>query len=346
MNYFSREFNGYTDIMGVCFEDRYSDTTAVQVHDTHTGLDHPGSVMILWPSNDLIAANPNPPLDLKIGVFWIQSECTPFTCVLSNISSDIFGTSRFAAVVFKAFDGYTVSAIADETLTVTSSFVVQDSQIQPSVAVVSVSLGRSILSRRSSDETTLSMQMIVADLGASNEISSIQCRYYDSSTASEAQLLRLPAPSLRNRESIPIRRRKLFFAAAPPSLDFEALEESTSLDIFCELLQLAWILLMLAYRNSDRATKEDGVLLSSESEISPGTNLDLEEVCDDEMISTDGENGSDEAILRNTNFQPSGHELTALHSVLGRHWTSPSKRRRRRSSRIRSRPKYFEPTWA
>ena len=270
-------------------------------------------------------------------------------CVVRNISSDRFGTSQIASIVVKVKDFGCCTVSVDETLTFTSSFVAQASKNQSSVE----SLGRSILSKSVSDANTLNMQkMAVAELGASDEISPVQCRDFDRTTALEATrsnpLLRLPAPTPKNRSraSISIRSRRRFSAAPPPSLKFGALEVSTPPDIFCELRQLAWILLMLAYCNSDGATKDDGVLLSSQSEISPGINLDLEEACDDEMIFADEENGADEALLRNTKSKPSGHELMALHLDLGRHWKSPSKRRMRRSSRHRSRPKYFEPTWA
>ena len=98
----------------------------------------------------------------------------------------------------------------------------------------------------------------------------------------------------------------------------------------------------MAYCNSD------GV---AETEIPPLPNLDLEEVVvvEDEIIFADEENEADEALVRNTNAKSSRHEVVALRSELGRHWKSPSrrfKRRMRRSSRLRSRPKYFEPTWA
>ena len=41
--------------------------------------------------------------------------------------------------------------------------------------------------------------------------------------------------------------------------------------------------------------------------MSSGVNLDLEQLCDDELIfaDEDEENGSDEAIIRNANTKPS-----------------------------------------
>eukprot|EP00986_Skeletonema_menzelii_P021529 scaffold34831_cov217-Skeletonema_menzelii.AAC.2 len=111
------------------------------------------------------------------------------------------------------------------------------------------------------------------------------------------------------------------------------------------------MLLMLAYHNSDRtANDEPDVALSSGSEISSDTNLDLdlEEVSDNEAISANKDNGEDIVLLCSTNMESSRRELMALRSELGAHWKSPStsKRRMRRSPRTRSRPKYFEPTWA
>jgi len=104
------------------------------------------------------------------------------------------------------------------------------------------------------------------------------------------------------------------------------------------------MLLMLAYCNSDGITDEPDDIAAT-SEISPGTDLDLEEAPDDEVIFIDEENGAEteEVLSLITNPKPS-KLVTALHSELGRHWKSPSKRRRRRSSRICSRPNYFEPS--
>lgn len=336
----------YVDTDPMHFDYRYFDSMAVQEQDVHMGLDHPGLVLHF----------------MSVEVYHcIQSESPPFICELGDLSSDRFGTSHFSLVVAESFDGYTVSAYsaasanADETLIFTSSFVAQAPQNQSFVE--SESLGHSILSRSASDENASSMQMIMAELGGSDDIYPIQWQYFGSSAldaASTHPMLRIQAPLFgRIWASASMSSPTRFSAAASPSMRFGALEVSTRLDIFRELRQLAWILLLMAYRNyddDDGATNEPDVVLSSESEISisPGTDLALEELFDDEIIFVNEKRGSDEALVRNTNTKSSSsrQELVALRSELGRHWNSPSKSRIRKSYRIRSRPKYFEPTWA
>lgn len=333
----SREVNVYANPMHVDYRCYYS--MAVQVHEAYMDLDYPGLVMLFT--------------SIEIFYHCIRSESPPFTCVLGDLSSDGFGTSHFSLVVAEYFDGCTmyrtVSTAADEILIFTSSFVVQAPQNHNQSYVES--LGRSILSRSASDGNASSMQMVVAELGGSDDIYPMHCQHFDRSSAVDATcthpLLRIPSQLGRTWASDSISSPT---TAASPSLRFGALEESTRLDIFRELRQLAWILLLMAtYCNSDDgATNEPGVLLSSESDISPGTDLDLEDVFDNEIIFADEENGADEALVRNTYTKSLRHEVVALRSELGRHWKSPSKRRTRtrRSYRIRSRPKYFEPTWA
>ena len=129
------------------------------------------------------------------------------------------------------------------------------------------------------------------------------------------------------------------------SFDVCSLTDSVS----CDLRRLALMLFMLAYHNSDGTANElQDVTLSSGSVISPSTNLNFEEVSDNEVISADGENGGNGVDL-STNIEPSRRKLMALRSELGTHWKSPTSskrrmRRMRRSPRARSRPKYFEPT--
>jgi hypothetical protein len=235
-------------------------------------------------------------------------------------------------------DGYTAPTVADAAFTLTPSFIAQASQNPSSIE----SLGRSLPRSVSDEDTASSISMIVTEVGPPKELSTFQNRE------------RLPAPSDRTSgfakpkasvSSVSISRPKSFFAAVPSSLSFNVLKDSTSLNIFCELCQLALMLLMLAYCNTDGITDEPDDVAST-SEISPGTDLDLEEAPDDEVIFIGEENGAEaeEVFSPITNPKPSKRELTALHSELGRHWKSPSKRRRRRSSRIYSRPNYFEPS--
>ena len=106
--------------------------------------------------------------------------------------------------------------------------------------------------------------------------------------------------------------------------------------------QLASLLLTMTYRSS--ANEPDVVVLSFGSVKSPGTNLELEDASDAEVISADGENEEDFVLPGDTyTIKPSRRELMALRSELGSHWNSPSKRRMRRNSRTRSCPQYFQP---
>eukprot|EP00985_Skeletonema_marinoi_P002094 scaffold852_cov179-Skeletonema_marinoi.AAC.1 len=361
INYLTRRiFDGYSDSMHA--DDRYAGLTAVRVHGAHADLDHYGLAdcslsLLLRSGNDFFTASSS---DMHIDYFWndkaaaalpldwnieathcIQSESSLFIYVLGDLSSERFATSHFASVVVKAFDGYTAPTIADAAFTLTPSFIAQASQNQSSIESLGRSLPRSVSDE---DTATSSMSMIVTEVGPPQELSIFQNR----------ERLPVPAPSDRTSgfakpkasvSSVSISRPKSFFAAAASSLSFNALKDSTNLNIFCELRQLALMLLMLAYCNTDGITDEPDDVAST-SEISPGTDLDLEEAPDDEVIFIDEENGAEteEVFSPITNPKPSKRELTALHSELGRHWKSPSKRRRRRSSRICGRPNYFEPS--
>eukprot|EP00985_Skeletonema_marinoi_P012918 scaffold6326_cov92-Skeletonema_marinoi.AAC.1 len=361
INFLTREFDGYSDSMHA--DDRYLD---------HPGLEDYSLSLLLRSDNDFFTASSSGmhtdcfwddeaaaaiPLDWNIeATHCIQSESSLFIYVLGDLSSETerFATTHFASVVVKAFDGYTAPTIANATFTLTPSFIAQASQNQSSIESPGRSLPRSV----SDDDTlTSSMSMMVTELGPPQELSIFRNRAFDASDLIHIHphpQLRLPAPSDRTSgfakpkasvSSVSISRPKSFFAAAPSSLSLNALKDSTSLNIFCELRQLALMLLMLAYCNSDGITDEPDDIAAT-SEISPGTDLDLEEAPDDEVIFIDEENGAEAAEVLSliTNPKPSKRELTALHSELGRHWKSPSKRRRRRSSRICSRPNYFEPS--
>eukprot|EP00985_Skeletonema_marinoi_P027126 scaffold21765_cov80-Skeletonema_marinoi.AAC.1 len=149
INFLTREFDGYSDSMHA--DDRYSDLTAVRVHDAHADLDHPGLAdyslsFLLRSDNDFFTASSSGmhtdyfwddeaaaaiPLDWSIeATHCIQSESSLFIYVLGDLSSETerFATTHFASVVVKAFDGYTAPTIADAAFTLTPSFIAQASQ--------------------------------------------------------------------------------------------------------------------------------------------------------------------------------------------------------------------------
>mmetsp|Transcript_15704 Transcript_15704/g.31647 ORF Transcript_15704/g.31647 Transcript_15704/m.31647 type:complete len:635 (-) Transcript_15704:671-2575(-) len=105
-----------------------------------------------------------------------------------------------------------------------------------------------------------------------------------------------------------------------------------------ELRHLAFVLLLLLYNDSDSDVNANEAESTQDSEIP----ADLEEATEDEAACIQERNEAEEDVP-NTNFKSSKRVSKALHSELGRHWKSPSKRRRRRSSRTRSKPKYYEP---
>ena len=344
ISYLPREFDGYSDSMQV--DDQYSSTsTTVQVHEALTDLDHPGSIAYLllyvWSDNDVFDASlpcrqttsyfwdheaaPALPLDGNIGaIHCIQSESSLFVHAQGGLLSD----------------GYTYAT----------------NQFSLALDSLVLGLGHS-LPRNTSGGDASSAQMIVTGLGPSPELSTI-CQEFEGSSVQNVMHVypqfRLSSQSDfgKMKVSTPMNRSKRFSVASQSSLRFSAPNEYS---IFCAIRHFALMLLMLAYHSSDRATDEpDGVALSSAlssgSGVSSGTNLDsdLEEISDNEVISSDGDNGEDTDLPLNTNIESSRRELKALRSELGTHWKSPSKRRRRmrRRPRTRSRPNYFEPTWA
>ncbi len=124
------------------------------------------------------------------------------------------------------------------------------------------------------------------------------------------------------------------------SCDVWSLRES----IFYELHALMLFMLVYHNHNPDGSENESDDVVSSGSVTPPGTDLELEEISNEDVISTDGDNEEDFVLSSNTDIQPSRRELMALRSELGSHWNSPSKRRVWRSPRTRSRPQYFQPT--
>eukprot|EP00984_Skeletonema_dohrnii_P017667 scaffold8101_cov72-Skeletonema_dohrnii-CCMP3373.AAC.2 len=119
------------------------------------------------------------------------------------------------------------------------------------------------------------------------------------------------------------------------------LKGATTINVL-ELRHLAFVLLLLLYDDSDSGVNANEVESTQDSEIP----ADLEEATEDEAACIHERNEAEEDVP-NTNFKSSKRVSKALHSELGRHWKSPSKRRRqrRRSSRTRSKPKYYEPAW-
>jgi hypothetical protein len=115
------------------------------------------------------------------------------------------------------------------------------------------------------------------------------------------------------------------------------LKGATSINVL-ELRHLAFVLLLLLYEDSDSGVNANEAESTQDSEIP----ADLEEATEDEAACIHERNEAEEDVP-NTNFKSSKRVSKALHSELGRHWKSPSKRRRRRSSRTRSKPKYYEP---
>ena len=317
INYLSRELDGYSDSMKV--DDRYSDSsTAVQLHEELLIAYSRGLILYAWLENDVINASLSGWLT---GYFWNREASVSVNYCIQQSASSLFA---FAPEDLSS-DSYATGEFSLDSL--------------------GLGLGHFLPSNRTGGDTSC-MQMRVAELGPSKELSAFQCRELDGISSQDAMMypqLRLADPSDQTN--------RRFFVAEQSSLRIGTLKESSSLHIFGELHQLALMLLMLAYHNSDRtADDEPDVALSSGSEISSGTNLDLdlEEVSDNEAISANKDNGEDIVLLCSTNIVSSRRELMALRSELGAHWKSPStsKRRMRRSPRTRSRPKYFEPTWA
>eukprot|EP00984_Skeletonema_dohrnii_P021997 scaffold11111_cov151-Skeletonema_dohrnii-CCMP3373.AAC.2 len=120
------------------------------------------------------------------------------------------------------------------------------------------------------------------------------------------------------------------------------LKGATSINVL-ELRHLAFVLLLLLYNDSD----SDSGVNANEAESTQDSEIpaDLEEATEDEAAciheGNEAEEDVDEDVPNTTCKSPKGIS-NVLHSELGRHWKSPSKRRWR-SSRTRSKPKYYEP---
>ena len=190
--------------------------------------------------------------------------------------------------------------------------------------------------------------MITTELEPSQELPTNQGREFDGSSTHEATIypqLMLPAPSDGANSFVLMNHSRKFFSVQS-CLGFSALKESSSCHIFGELRQITLLLLILAYHNSDGTANEpDDVTLPSGSVTPTSTDFEFEEVSNDEVISSDGEDEEDFFLPGDkSTIKPFRRELMALRSELGSHWNSPSKRRMRRSSRTRSRPQYFQPT--
>jgi len=101
------------------------------------------------------------------------------------------------------------------------------------------------------------------------------------------------------------------------------------------------LLLVLLCCNADSDGNTNGLDVAPASETSPGA--DSEEASEAEAAFVADENVEEEALIPVANSKSLRREATTLQSDLGRHWKSPSKRRTRKSSRTRSKPKYYEP---
>jgi len=106
------------------------------------------------------------------------------------------------------------------------------------------------------------------------------------------------------------------------------------------------VLLLLLYNDSDSCVNANEAESTQDSEIP----ADLEEATEDEAAcinegneaaciheGNEAEEDADEDVPNTTCKSPK-RISNVLHSELGRHWKSPSKRRRRRGSRTRSKP--------
>ena len=123
------------------------------------------------------------------------------------------------------------------------------------------------------------------------------------------------------------------------------LKGATSINVL-ELRHLAFMLLLLLYNDSD--SNSDSCVNANEAESTQDSEIpaDLEEATEDEAACIHEGNEADEDVdedVPNTTCKSSKRIPNVLHSELGRHWKSPSKRRRRRGSRTRSKPKYYDP---
>ena len=330
----SSKFDGCSELMQA--KDRNS-SMAVQMHEARTtDSDHPvliaydrGSFLYVWSENDFVTVLLSPslgsfiwnhdaaaimPLDGNIGaIHFIQSEAS-LLYASEDLSSDRYATNHLSADL--------------------------DSP--------SLGLDHSLPSKTD----TSSMQMITIELEPSQELLMNQNRQFGRSPTQNATIdpqLMLPAPSERTNSFEKIETSVLMNHSRRSSSRHSSLRFSTHKErhIFVELRQVALMLLMLAYHNSDGTANEpDDVALSCGPVASQDTDLELiDEESDAEFISTDGESEEELVLPGDTNtIKPSRRELMALHSDLGSHWNSPSKRRMRRSSRTRSRPQYFQPT--
>ena len=116
---------------------------------------------------------------------------------------------------------------------------------------------------------------------------------------------------------------------------FEVVQAGISSMIF-DSCYLAWVILLLMWNNCD------GNFLSETEMVSNSeTSIDFS-ATDEDAIFADEWNEPEER-RHSLKWKRSSTASKALHSDLGRHWKSPSKRRRRKSTRSRSKPKYYEP---
>ena len=299
------KFDGCSDSMQV--NDRYS-SMGVWMHDALTDLNHPvliaydrGSFLYVWSENDFItvllseshtsfiwdhdAAAIIPPDGNNGAIHSIQSESSLFYAS-EDLPSDRYATSHLSA------DLDSPSLGLDHSLP--------------------------------SNTDTSSMQMITIELEPSRELPTIKNRPFGRSPTQNVTIypqLMLPAPSDGANSFEKIETSVLMNHSRRSSSPHSSLRFSTHKErhIFVELRQVALMLLMLAYHNSDGTAKEpDDVALSSGPVASLDTDLEIDEASDVKVTYSDENNEEDLVLPGDINtIKSSRRELKALHSDLG-----------------------------
>ena len=300
-------------------------------------------------------------------------ETSLFIFALQSVAGEVHRSCGFATkhvtltmvTMIKAFDGCIVSVNhLDETFS--SSFIAKAGQDQFSLGLPGRSLSRSVSAEFRSYNTPM-----ITEAGPPRELSVIQYPprtefdgSADSSNAVFYPFLRLSLESDRisalsqvssmqyhsnylaqhklslDISPVSIGQPKIsqFGVVPPPRPSCSVRNVATPFDVL-KLRHFVLMMLLLVHYGANTTAKNDHEAVPV-SEVSP---TNFEEAHEEETTFADEGNGAEEALLPITNAKPSRRVSKELHSELGRHWKSPSKRRRRRSSRTSSRPKYYEP---
>jgi len=348
-------------------EDLYSVWTALEANERHAAfypdLDIDSPCFTFWPDNVVSTAFisqtnhhwnddtavVSPIVDWNAGpTHRLHSEAalenSLFIIVLQQVlaedhSSDGFAAKQFAITVVKAFDSFVVSAVVDQIFP--PSFIAQLPKDKFTLALPGHFPLRSV-----SNRDTLSKLIVFTEVDPPQELSMIQYPTRDGSADySCASHLRLPLVSDRISafaEVTSIQYSPKDLDQYGLSLDLSSIDRRISVpNSIWDLHQFVLLLMVLLCCNADCDGNTNGPDASPASEISPGA--DSEEASEAEAAVVADENGEEEALLPIANFKSVRREATMLQSDLGRHWKSPSKRRKRKSSRTRSKPKYYEP---